>query len=71
MRSEHLGVPSFGIMTSKFVSAAEMMSRALGAEKHSFVVIDHPISSASDADLAVQAELALRDGVPLLLRSNS
>ncbi len=57
-------------MTSKFVSAAEMMSRALGADKYPFVVIDHPISSASDSDLAIQANLALENGAPLLMRSN-
>ena len=57
-------------MTSKFVSAAEMMSRALGAEKYPFVVIDHPISSASEGYLTVQAKLALEDGAPLLTRSN-
>ena len=70
VKSEQLGIPSFGIMTSKFVSAAEMMSRALGADKYPFVVIDHPISSASDSDLAIQANLALENGVPLLMRSN-
>ena len=57
-------------MTSKFVSAAEMMSRALGAEKYPFVVIDHPISSASETDLATQANIALQNGAPLLTRSN-
>ena len=70
VKSEQLGIPSFGIMTSKFVSAAQMMSRALGADKYPFVVIDHPISSASDSDLAIQANLALENGVPLLMRSN-
>ncbi len=70
VKSEQLGIPSFGIMTSKFVSAAEMMSRALGADKYPFVVIDHPISSASDSDLAIQANLALENGAPLLMRSN-
>jgi len=70
VKSEQLGIPSFGIMTSKFVSAAEMMSRALGADKYPFVVIDHPISSASDSDLAIQANLALENGAQLLMRSN-
>jgi hypothetical protein len=70
VKSEQLGIPSFGIMTSKFVSAAEMMSRALGADKYPFVIIDHPISSASDSDLAIQANLALENGAPLLMRSN-
>jgi hypothetical protein len=56
-------------MTSKFVSAAEMMSRALGAEKYPFVIINHPISSASKDELKIQASIALKEGVNLILRS--
>ena len=56
-------------MTSKFVSAAEMMSRALGAEEYPFVIIDHPISSASKDELILQASIALKEGVNLILRS--
>jgi len=64
-----LGIPSISIMTSKFVSAAEMMSRALGAEKYPFVIINHPISSASKVELKIQASIALKEGVNLILRS--
>ena len=56
-------------MTSKFVSAAEMMSRALGVEKYPFVIINHPISSASKDELKIQASIALKEGVNLILRS--
>ena len=69
IKSEQLGIPSFSIMTSKFVSAAEMMSRALGAEEYAFVIIDHPISSASKIKLKIQASIALKEGVNLILRS--
>ena len=69
IKSEQLGIPSFSIMTSKFVSAAEMMSRALGAEEYAFVIIDHPISSASKDKLKIQASIALKEGVNLILRS--
>ncbi len=64
-----MGIPSISIMTSKFVSAAEMMSRALGAEKYPFVIINHPISSASKDELKIQASIALKEGVNLILRS--
>ena len=64
-----MGIPSISIMTSKFVSAAEMMSRALGAEKYPFVIINHPISSASKDELKLQASIALKEGVNLILRS--
>ncbi len=69
IKSEQLGIPSISIMTSKFVSAAEMMSRALGAEEYPFVIIDHPISSASKDELKLQASIALKEGVNLILRS--
>ena len=69
IKSEQLGIPSISIMTSKFVSAAEMMSRALGAEEYPFVIINHPISSTSKDELKIQASIALKEGVNLILRS--
>jgi hypothetical protein len=42
-------------MTSKFVSAAELMSRVLGLPDYPFAIIDHPVSSASDAELESRA----------------
>ena len=65
-----LGVPSFGIMTSKFVSAAELMSRALGAENYPFVAVSHPISSATKDELKIQAGNALKEGLNFLLKSD-
>ena len=65
---ERLGLPSVGIMTSSFVSAADMMARALGAEGYRYVVIDHPISSASPDALAERARKAVSEAVTLLLR---
>ena len=69
IKSEQLGIHSISIMTSKFVSAAEMMSRALGAEGYPFVIINHPISSASKDKLEIQASIALKEGVNLIIRS--
>jgi hypothetical protein len=63
---ERMGLPSAGIMTSKFVSAAELMARALGAEGYRFVVIDHPISSATVEDLAARARKAVAECVEIL-----
>ena len=53
-------------MTSNFVSAAELMARALGAEGTPFVVIDHPISSATPEDLAARARKAVAESVEIL-----
>jgi|TARA_B110000263_G_scaffold169950_1_gene148048 hypothetical protein len=42
-------------MTSNFVSAAELMANVLGMPGYAFAVIDHPVSSASDAELEAKA----------------
>jgi len=56
-------------MTSKFVSAAKLMSRAMGAENYPFVTINHPISSATKERLRIQAADALLEGINFLLKS--
>tara|TARA_B100000029_G_scaffold37838_1_gene35551 strand:- start:186 stop:374 length:189 start_codon:yes stop_codon:yes gene_type:complete len=56
-------------MTSKFVSAAELLSRAMGAQNYPFVTIDHPISSATKDKLRKQAVDALKEGINFLLKS--
>ena len=53
-------------MTTMFVSAADVMARALGAEGHRYVVIEHPISSASTEMLAERARRAAAECVTLL-----
>ena len=53
-------------MTSKFVTAAELMARVLGAEDYRFVTIDHPISSASQDELAARARFAVSEGLNIL-----
>jgi len=53
-------------MTSQFVSAAELMARVLGAESHRFVVVEHPISSATADALAARARAAVAASVELL-----
>jgi hypothetical protein len=68
---ERLGLPSVGIMTANFVSAADLMARALGAEQFRFVVIEHPISSASVEALAQRARKAAGEAAAILLGSSS
>jgi hypothetical protein len=55
-------------MTSRFVSAAEMMSRVLGMADYRFATIGHPVSSATDDDLRAMARLAIEQGRGLLVR---
>ena len=66
--SERQGVPAVGVMTSRFVSAAELMSRVLGMPDYPFAVIEHPISSASDEQLAARARATIEQARLLLLR---
>ncbi len=65
--AERLGVPAVGIMTTQFVSAAELMARVLGADGYPFAVIDHPISSATPEQLAARAAQAAAASRSLLL----
>ncbi len=55
-------------MTTRFVSAAEMMSRVLGMPDHKFAVIDHPVSSATDAELADRARATIDQALRILLK---
>ena len=54
-------------MTSRFVSAAELMCRVLGVPDYRFVVIGHPISNAGDAELAEYARATVEQARGLLL----
>jgi len=55
-------------MTTRFASAAEMMSRVLGMPGYAFVEIDHPVSSATDSELAARARQAIEQGLAMLLK---
>jgi 2-methylaconitate cis-trans-isomerase PrpF len=66
VNGELVGTPSIGIMTSAFADGAELMAAALGAPGYRFVVIEHPISSATDAALEARARDTLRQAAELL-----
>ena len=55
------------VMTTRFVTAAEMMARVLGFAGYAFATIAHPISSADDAALREMAEAASAQARRLLL----
>lgn len=54
-------------MTERFVSAAELMGQVLGADGYPFVVVEHPISSATHDALAERAAQAATTCVEHLL----
>jgi len=66
--AERLGVPAIAVMTSRFVSAAELMARVLGMPGYPFVAIPHPVSSASDDALRARAGVTIAEVRRLLLR---
>ena len=53
-------------MTERFVSAAELMGQVLGAPDHPFVVIPHPISSATIDELDIAARAAAAECAAIL-----
>jgi hypothetical protein len=55
-----------GVMTTRFVSAADLMARVLGFPGYAFAVIDHPVSSASDDGLRAMAVAAAEQAMRLL-----
>jgi hypothetical protein len=55
-------------MTTRFASAAEMMSRVLGMPGYAFPIIEHPVSSATDDELKSRARAAIEQGCKLLVR---
>jgi hypothetical protein len=55
-------------MTERFAGAARMMCRVLGMPDYRFAVIGHPISSASDDELARYARATIEQAHRLLLR---
>ena len=70
MAGERQGLPSAGIMTEPFTSAAELMARVLGAEGYAFATIDHPISSAGPEQLVERARSAAVQAAELLTGRN-
>jgi hypothetical protein len=61
-------VPAIAVMTQPFVGAAELMCRVVGMPDYRFVVIGHPISSASDEELAQYARATIEQARQLLLQ---
>jgi hypothetical protein len=66
--AERQGVPAIGVMTTRFVSAAELMRRVLGMPDYEFAVIGHPISTASNEQLLDYARATIEQARHLLLR---
>lgn len=53
---EKLGVPSAAIITTEFVNETELTKQAIGMPGLHPVVIDHPVSSITDQEVAARVE---------------
>jgi hypothetical protein len=53
-------------MTSAFVNGAELMASALGVPGYPFAVIEHPIASATDAELEDKARQTIEQALRLM-----
>ena len=56
-------------MTQAFADAAQTMALALGAPDYPFAVIEHPVSSATDAGLEARAS-AVCDEIERMLQAS-
>ena len=59
MRLEALGRPTAVIVTSEFRHEAEMQRDALGMPDFKPVVIEHPLSTLTEAEIEGRADAAL------------
>lgn len=55
---ERRGIPTAVVCTDEFLVTARLAARTAGAPDFGFVVIDHPLGSATEQDLRKQAQAA-------------
>jgi hypothetical protein len=59
MSLESLGIPTAVVITSDFVREAQVQRAALGMSALAPVVIEHPLSSLTEAEIGARAAQAL------------
>ena len=67
IETELLGIPSTVLTTKPFVSQAHAMSRMRGDPDYGLAIIDHPIVTLNDAELAERAAIAAPQVIACLL----
>jgi Fe-S cluster biogenesis protein NfuA len=68
---EQLGVPAACVITDGFAPTARVMAEFDGLPDYPFVVIAHPISDNTDAQLHAKAEEIVRQAVAIFLRTKT
>ncbi len=64
---EQLEKPALAICPTPFQPTSRMIARTLSLPDFSFALVDHPIGSASEDELAARASAAYAQGVQILL----
>ena len=67
---EQTGKPALVLCTTPFEPTSKMIAKTLGLPDFPFALLDHPIGSASEAQLQSKAQEAHRQGLPILLGRN-
>ena len=67
---EQTGKPALVLCTTPFEPTSKMIAKTLGLPDFPFALLDHPIGSASAAQLQSKAQEAHRQGLPILLGRN-
>lgn len=63
-------MPTAAIITTAFVREADVQRAALGAEDLKAVVITHPLSTLTDAEIQSRADEAAPQAVTILVRDD-
>ena len=64
---EQLGKRALVLCTEPFEVTAKNIARIMGLPDYPFLMVQHPIGSCTLSELKARAEVAYRQGLPILL----
>jgi hypothetical protein len=67
---EQLGKRALVLCTEPFEVTARNIARIMGLSDYPFLMVQHPIGSCTLPELRARAEVAYRQGLPILLDNN-
>jgi hypothetical protein len=65
---EQLGKRALVLCTEPFEVTAKNIARIMGLANYPFLMVQHPIGSCTMSELKARAEVAYRQGLPILLK---
>jgi hypothetical protein len=66
---EQLGKRALVLCTEPFEVTAKNIARIMGLPSYPFLMVQHPIGSCTLPELKTRAEVAYRQGLPILLKN--